>query len=115
MDCVVIDGLAISCIIGVHAWERACRQRLTVSLEITTNTHPAAESDDLSQTVDYVAVTDLCAKTAREGRFQLIETLAARIADGVLNLPAVDAVQVTIRKPGAVSAADAVGVRLTRP
>jgi len=115
MDRIVIDDLRVSCTIGVHAWERACRQRLNISLEIATPVRSAAAADDLSTTVDYVAVCKLCAVTAREGRFKLIETLAASIAEAVLTMPAVESVAITVRKPGAVRQAGAVGISLTRP
>jgi dihydroneopterin aldolase len=115
VDRILIDDLTVSCTIGVHAWERACRQPLNLSLGISTSARSAAELDDLSTTVDYVAVCELCTRIAREGRFQLIETLAATVADAVLAMPAVESVDVTVRKPGAVRQADAVGISLTRP
>lgn len=115
VNCILVDELTVSCIIGVHSWERACRQRLNISLEITTNVRNAATADDLSTTVDYVGVCELSARIAREGRFKLIETLAASIAEAVLSMNAVVSVAVTIRKPGAIRQAAAVGVSLTRP
>ena len=112
---VLIEDLVVSCVIGVHAWERQIQQRLTVTLEVETDFTAAAEGDNLARTVDYAALAELTAGIARDGRFKLLETLGERIADAVLGEPGVSGVVVTIRKPAAVPSAAAVGVRLRRP
>lgn len=115
MDQILIDNLQVSCTIGIHDWERAVHQRLVVSLVLNTDLSPAAASDDINATVDYVAASELVQQTARSGRFRLIETLASTLADRLLTLTGVSGVQVTVRKPAAVRQADAVGVRINRP
>lgn len=114
-DFILIDALQISCVIGIHAWERAVRQPLTIDLEITTDIRRAAGSEAIADTVDYVTASELSASIARDGRYQLIETLASDIAAAILALPGALAVTVTIRKPDAVVQARNVAVRISRP
>jgi dihydroneopterin aldolase len=55
--------------------------------------------DDLSETVDYVAVA-ACIKEVSEGRrFQLLESLVAAAADAIVERFAVEWVRVRVRKP----------------
>lgn len=105
----------MACVIGVHPWERGCRQQLLIDLAISADTRPAAAEDDINQSVDYVAASDISRRLAISGRYRLIETLAAAIADRLLELPGAQSVNVKIRKPGAVPSADTVAVQIQRP
>jgi 7,8-dihydroneopterin aldolase/epimerase/oxygenase len=55
--------------------------------------------DDLSETVDYVAVA-ACIKEVSDGRrFQLLESLVSAAADAIVERFAVEWVRVRVRKP----------------
>lgn len=113
-DRVLIDALEVRCVIGVEAWERQATQLLVISVELELDLAAAAGTDTLGETVDY---TDACRRIrelATTGRFRLIETLAVRAADTLLEHTPADRVTVTVRKPAAVPDAT-VGVRVTRP
>lgn len=114
-DLILIEALQISCVIGIHPWERVVRQPLSIDLEITTDISRAASSDAVSDTIDYVTACKLSARIARDGQYQLIETLASSIASAILNLRGARAVVVTVRKPDAVDTASNVAVRISRP
>ena len=53
MDTVLIEGLNLRSVIGVHAWERAIRQRLQLDLALTVDTSAAGQSDAIEDAVDY--------------------------------------------------------------
>ena len=57
-----------------------------------------------------VARADAAAGTA----CQLVETLAARIADAIVAVPGVREVAVTLDKPGALEACESVAVQIVR-
>lgn len=114
MDTVFLQGLELRAVIGVHDWERAFAQRLRVDLRLSVDTAPAARSDALEDAVDYARLAEALTRTAAESNDQLIETLADRLAMQALENPAVQRVQLTLHKPGAVPAAQGVGVTIER-
>jgi dihydroneopterin aldolase len=81
--------------------ERRDGQDFVVDVVMSFDTRPAAGSDDLALTVDYAAVSaDVVAVVAGDP-VDLVETLAARIADAVLAHARVERVEVTVHKPQA--------------
>ena len=73
-------------------------------------------SDRLDDTVDYGAVIDATVRVVQTERYQLVERLAARIAEVCRADERVTRVTVTVRKlrPPVPVAVDYVGVRITR-
>ncbi|NIC04598.1 dihydroneopterin aldolase [Billgrantia bachuensis] len=114
MDCVLIESLELETVIGVYDWERSIRQRLTLDLELATDIRPAAADDDLTKTLDYAAISQRIAGFADEHDFALVETFAERLAQLLMEEFGVPWLRLTLRKPGAVPAAAAVGVRIER-
>ena len=58
MDQIVIHELEVFYRVGVPEAERANLQRLLVSLQMGHDFTPAAESEDLSDTLDYAAICE---------------------------------------------------------
>ncbi|KAA0011699.1 dihydroneopterin aldolase [Billgrantia pellis] len=114
MDRVLIESLEVETVIGVYDWERTIRQRLTLDLELATDIRPAAADDDLALTLDYAAISQRIAHFADEHAFSLVETFAERLAQALLAEFPIPWLRLTLRKPGAVPAAAAVGVRIER-
>src|SRR5438477_8877760 len=84
MDKIIISDLEVFYRVGVPDAERAKPQRLLISVEVTRDLSAAAASDDLSQTIDYHAVTRRLLKFGEGRNWKLIERLAADIAEMVL-------------------------------
>lgn len=84
---------------GVLPEERETGQLFIVDVELRTDVQPAAESDALTDTVDYSAVARAALDVVEGDPCDLIETVAVRIAEAVLALAPV--VQVTVHKPQA--------------
>lgn len=99
MDSIEITGLRAFGRHGVFAWEHEQGQDFTVDLTLELDLSPAAESDDLDRTVDYGTLSERVATLVEETRFDLIESLAARIADLVLEDERVQSVDVRVGKP----------------
>lgn len=114
MDTVFIRKLKLECVIGVHAWERKQPRKLLLDIELDTDIHKAAKSDDLKHALDYHRVAETCIALARASQFQLIETLAERLATKLLAEFAASAVRITVHKPGAVAHTESVGIRIER-
>ncbi|SFH90188.1 dihydroneopterin aldolase [Modicisalibacter xianhensis] len=114
MDRVLIEGLSVETVIGVYDWERTIRQRLELDLELATDIRPAAAGDDLARTLDYAAISQQIGEFAASSRFELVETFAERLAAMLREEFGIAWLRLTLRKPGAVANARAVGVRIER-
>lgn len=113
-DTVFIRNLAVQTIIGIHPHERTTPQTVLISLELETETTTAAAYDDIASALDYDVLAQRVTEFVSQAEFQLIETLAESLAALVLeNLP-VAQVLVEVQKPGAISNAETVGVRIQR-
>ena len=108
-----IKRLPVTCVIGIHPHERKSRQQLLVSVELDLDIGAASGADDVTQTVDYVGVARTINEIAIAGRFQLIETLAERIADNLLT-GSVERVCIDVQKPSALANTREVGIRIIR-
>ena len=113
-DRVFIEGLQLETVIGVYGWERELRQTLRLDLEMAWPTAAAAASDDVARALDYAAVSQRLREHAAASRAQLVETLAEKLADLLREEFAVPWLRLRLGKPGAVPAAQAVGVQIER-
>ncbi len=114
MDIVYIRDLKIDTIIGVNDWEREVHQTVSLDLEMATDIHTAADSDDIVDTIDYKAVAKRLIDFVEGTEFQLVESLAERVTDIVRGEFGVRWVRLRVSKPGAVTGARDVGVVIER-
>ena len=114
MDIVFIRELRIETVIGIYDWERNIRQPVILDLEMGADIARAAASDAIEDTLDYKAVSKRLIEFVEASEFQLVETLAERCAEIVLQEFQVPWVRLTLNKIGAVSAARDVGVIIER-
>jgi dihydroneopterin aldolase len=100
MSEVVIDvhGLELR---GFHgALEEEQREGQRFVFDVTLAAHDAGvRSDHLADTVDYTAVVARIREISDGRRFNLIEALAAAVADDLLQRFPVSRVRVRVRKP----------------
>jgi dihydroneopterin aldolase len=114
VDIVFIEGLRADTVIGVYAWERGIRQSVVLDLELAADTRAAAASDKLDDAVDYAAISARLLSFIRHSEFQLIETLAERVAAILLEEFSIPWLRLRLAKPGAVASAGDVGVVIER-
>lgn len=85
---------------GVMQEEHEVGGRYEVDVGVELDFEEAALHDDLTRTVNYEKVYDFVRRLVTENNFYLIEKLAYRIAEQVLETyPNVEGVEVTVRKP----------------
>jgi dihydroneopterin aldolase len=85
---------------GTLPAENELGQPFVVSVELSLDLRPAGTSDDLTKTVDYGEVHRMAHDIVQGEPVRLVETLAERIAAGVLrDHPTVEAVKVKVAKP----------------
>ncbi len=114
MDKIYIRDLALRCIIGVHPEERREKQDVVIRLVLECDHSAAAKSDDLADAVDYEAIQKEVIQLVENSSFNLIESLAERIAQLCLQNPKVEKAIVTVDKPAALRFAKSVAVEVTR-
>lgn len=100
LDRVALRGLRVRGRHGVLAAEKDLGQWFVVDLVLHLDTRSAAAADDLAMTVDYGTLAERVAGIVAGEAFDLIETLANRIAEDALT-ESVTAVDVSVHKPEA--------------
>ncbi len=113
-DTIFVTDLRIEAIVGIWDWERALPQTVSVDLEMATDISRAAASDDISETLDYRAVSKRVTSFVQESKFQLIETMAEKVAGLVREEFGVAWVRVSVHKPLAVRGSRDVGITIER-
>ena len=113
-DHVEISGLRANCIIGVDESERLAPQMVEIGIVLDVDLAAAGASDDLAHSIDYRSLAEAVVGAVESSSFLLIEALATRVADICLTESKVEAVEVTIRKPGALPNADYAAVTIRR-
>ena len=114
MDIIYLTDLKIETVIGVYDWEREIKQTVILDLEMGTDIRRAAETDKLDDTLNYKAVAKRVIDFVEQSEFELVESLAERIAAIIREEFSVPWLRLRLNKKGAVSAAVDVGVIIER-
>ncbi|MDH5612424.1 MAG: dihydroneopterin aldolase [Gammaproteobacteria bacterium] len=113
-DTVFIEDLRIETIIGIYDWEREIRQIVSIDLEMAADNTKAAATERIEDALNYKAVAKRLIQFVEDSEFQLVETMAERIGEIVLNEFNVPWMRLKLSKPGAVTGSKAVGVIIER-
>jgi len=84
-DSIFLRELKVETIIGVWDWERKIRQTVSIDLETGANIRRAAKTDSIDDTLNYKAVSKRVQQFVADSEFQLVETMAEKIAEVVLS------------------------------
>lgn len=105
-DRIALHGIAVTACHGVLDFEKTQPQRFIADVVLETDLAPAGAGDDLADTVSYADVAQETVAILSGPPVDLIETLAARIAQAALARAGVEAVEVTLHKPDAPAGVD---------
>jgi 7,8-dihydroneopterin aldolase/epimerase/oxygenase len=83
---------------GVSEEERLLPQPFEVDLEVDADLSRAGRTDEVADTIDYGPLVFLCQGVVERNSFRLLETIAATIADRVLDTTSAHSVTVRVRK-----------------
>lgn len=114
MDIVYIHDLRVDTVIGIYDWERQIRQQVSLDLEMARDNRIAAATDSIEQALNYKAVGKRLVAFIEAAEFQLVETLAERSAEIVMNEFEVPWLRLRLGKPGALRGSREVGVLIER-
>ena len=113
---VFLRDMVLQAAIGVHPHEHGITQRVRINIAFGVQDEPGlgVGRDDLSRTVSYERVVQLVRRIAGEGHVRLVETLAERIAAGVLADARIRVIRVKVEKLDVFPELEAVGVEIER-
>ena len=114
MDTIFLQDMKVETVIGIWEWERKIRQTVAIDLEMSADIRKAAASDSVEDTLNYKSVAKRIQAFVSDSSFQLVETLAEKIAAIVLDEFDVAWVKVRLNKPGAIRGPKGVGVLIER-
>ena len=110
---IVINQLHLSIVIGTKDCERKEAQDIAVDLSFIYNSNKAQESDNLSDAIDYEAITQKIKEKTEGTKFFLIEKLANFILNIIMENSAIEKATVTVTKPNAIKDSKSVSIELT--
>ena len=110
-----VQDLKVSCIIGKYLHERKSEQNLLFDLNLYVDITEAAEKDELKKTIDYAELTKWLRDQVRASSFNLIETLAVRLLEGIMiRWDEILECTLTVKKPGALAEANHASVTVSQ-
>jgi len=116
-DRIIVGGIKFHAYHGLTKLEREVGVRLSIDVEMSVDLGRAIASDHLADTIDYREIHRLVLEIGQTGNsFHLIESLAGRISETILDTYAVGVVTVRIRKETPIidGIVDYIGVEVTR-
>ena len=114
MDIIYINDLRIETIIGIYGWERKTKQTVVLDIEMGTDIRKASASENVEDTLNYKSVAERLFEFVGGSEFELVETLAERISDILLNEFNVPWLRLKLNKQGALKGVRDVGVIIER-
>jgi dihydroneopterin aldolase len=115
VDRIRLEGMSFSGRHGVRPAEREQAQEFKVDIALDADLSEAGRTDRLVDTIDYTQVRAIVKETIEGESVKLLETLATRIADRILELPRVVAVTVRVAKrPASMAPIQAAAVHINR-
>lgn len=114
MDIIFITDIRVETIIGIYDWERTQKQTVSIDLEMATDIAAAAATEDIEKTLNYKEISKRIEEFIVGSEFQLIETMAEKLAALIQQEFSVGWLRLTVHKPGALSNSTDVGVRIER-
>ena len=114
MDIIYLKDLRIDTIVGIYEWERRTQQTVIFDIEMGADISKAAGTDTIEDTLNYKAVAKRIISFVENSDCQLIETLAERVADILLQDFKVPWLRLSLNKQGAVRGVRDVGVIIER-
>ena len=104
---ISLKGLRVFAYHGVFDFERQNGQDFYIDCSVWLDATKATVNDDLSHTVSYADIAKTLVENAKSESFDLIETLAQRLLETVMNMAGGDATgtirkaKITVHKPTA--------------
>lgn len=111
---VFVNRLELMASVGIFEVERRYEQRIHVSVDLDVADDYDGISDRLEDVLDYGAIVDGIREIVSQRHFNLLETVAERVAEVCLSDERVEVARITIAKPDIVPGCAEVGIGIER-
>lgn len=119
MDSILIEGVRCQAHIGTTAEERETLQTIEIDVELFLDLKTAGNSDQIEDTVNYLAVARRIQELTLENRFHLLERLAEELSTEILTCYPIEEIRLRLHKfPKTmmeIASAVAIEIRRKRP
>ena len=105
-----IKNLRLRTVVGTNEWEREAPQDVTINVEMEFDGSTVARTDRIEDTIDYKAVKRRIIDVVEGSSYYLLDKLANRILETVMEEEKVQRATVEVDKPHALRFADSVSV-----
>ena len=110
---VFVNRLAVEASIGIHPHERENKQTIWLTIDAGV-LEDSATPEAIGDVVCYEDMCKIATALAGDGHIDLVETLAERIADRLMEDPRLVQIRVQIEKPQAIDQPASVGIAISR-
>lgn len=110
---IQINQLKVLANHGVLEVEKVFKQPFEINLDLGVDFLDAAIADELNLSVDYSFISKKVTELVEDTSFNLIETLAMKIADYLLTIPRITSVSVELKKLQPLMDPDVASVQVT--
>ena len=114
MDIIYLNDLRIDTVIGIYDWERQTKQTVILDIQMGTDIRRAAASDSIDDTLNYKAVAKRLFSFVGDSELELVETLAEKITEILMEEFNIPWVRLQLNKQGALRGVRDVGVIIER-
>ena len=114
MDKIYFRRWVLPARIGVLPHEKEAAQSLAIDLEFDVDARSAAAQDVLANTIDYRQIKAAIEHVIQLQHYELIETVAERIAERLLADFPIRSLRLCVEKPDIFADMDAVGICIER-
>lgn len=111
---IEIKRMMVWTILGVLPEERQHRRPVVITILMQSDIARPVKTDALGDAIDYSCVQAAVVTCVEKSSFQLLESLAARIAEVVLTFEGISKTTVRVEKPNALTDCEGVAVILRR-
>ena len=102
MDKIIINGLEIFARHGVNPEEKILGQKFILDITAYTDLKKAGQTDDLNDTVSYAKILKTARNVFTAKDYDLLERAAHAVAQELFAaFPAINALDITVKKPAA--------------
>lgn len=98
MDRIRLKGMTFYAFHGVSKSERELGQQYEIDVELLTDTKKAGKTDNIEDTINYAEIFDRVESIVENNSFKLLETVAERISNTLLQDFDLSGIKVVVRK-----------------
>lgn len=109
---ISVKDLSLECIIGFQDWERDKKQDVLINYEFSYDAEKVLKSDKVDDGVDYKVINKKIIKEVEASKYFMLESLAQKVLDIIMEDKKVLNARVEVDKPGALRFSKSVSVTL---